>query len=213
MVAWNLTTGTIHATPEGEGSSYDINSLESKADGTATAPPAGAPAGYSESGDYDIDIALPASGTLKFKLKVKKTSLDPHPTEASLSYSAEAYGTLGSETIKAETPQWVFKGVCNAGTGHLTPSDSLNPDYENPSPNSQEAHVGSHSFRVFIEIIDKSITPPGGSSEITLTGTIKARVQKEAAGGNWVDYGTAPTKPFTLVIKSHLHPSSPPPEE
>jgi len=207
MVAWSSTTARTQANVLGTASSYDIWSLYSEGDGVSTAPPTGAPAGYSEAGPYAIDIDPPASGLLEFKLKVKTspTSLTTHPDEGSIFYSAEAYGTLGTATIQAETPQWEFKGACNTATGHLTPSDALNAGYSNPSPNSNPVYVGGANYRVLVEIVGKTINPPGGGSEITLTGDIKARVQSQAPGGNWVDSGSTPSKPFKLMITSHLH--------
>jgi hypothetical protein len=206
MISWSASTLCSHATTSIR---YDISEMSSSADGAATTAPAPSNPTYTESNFFDIDIPLPVLGDLKFKLKVDASPDDwatTHTTAGSLYYSAEVFGTLGGTTILAETPQWIFKGDCNPSTGFLTPSDSHNSTYVNPPPNSNPVSAGSSSYRVYVDIEDKNIDPPGGGSEIILTGNINARLQSQAAAGNWVDKGSTAKVPFKLTIISHQHP-------
>ena len=203
MISWSASTICSHAQTSIR---YDIWSLWASADGSATSAPAGADPGYGESSHFAIDSPSGANATLQFKLKIKTSpeDLSTHPDQGSIFYLAEAFGDIDGTTIKAQTPQWEFKGVCNTSTGHITPSYSLNANYLNDPPNSPAVTVGTVDYRVMIEIEDINVDPDGGGSTVTLSGMINARLQKDT-GAEWVDVGSTAKVPFELIIASHLH--------
>ena len=136
-----------------------------------------------------------------------------HVSEASIRYKGEMYGhflTNGSPLIQSfliNTEEQLFKGICDSGSGHITPTNAQIPG----TTSSEHIYQGSSfEHRLKIQLKDLVLAPVNGGASVTLTGKLKAIYEYVPNGDEGEDYeqGVNPEKIFVLTMKSHEHPAS-----